>query len=159
MVLSPIKSIPFWMIAPNQSRIWIIIPLIYTLFLQILTGIPKPDSIQDFSTSELLLRLSEEIFDYPYWLQDLSHFPLFFLCAWFWCWFFMRKKNSVKISIYAAVLISLLYATLNELAQVFIPQRFPSMGDLAMNLFGTTTALMIHRQFLKNFSKKQTSKA
>ena len=66
----------FW-IKKTDSKIFLLIPIGYTLFLQILTGFPKPDSLNDIDANKLFIRFSEELFSYPFWLQDLSHLPLF----------------------------------------------------------------------------------
>ena len=57
---------------------WILLPISYSIIIQILTGIPKPDALKDAAVHELFIEISEGIFDYPFWLQDLSHFPLSF---------------------------------------------------------------------------------
>jgi hypothetical protein len=152
MILSKFKSHNFCLIAPNTSKIWFLFPLLYTLFIQILTGIPKPSILRERSADEMLLQFAEEIFDYPYWLQDISHFPLFFLFAWLWSWFFQRKKGGRLFTFYLPMFLCLSFAIFNELAQVFIPQRFPSFGDLAMNLMGVISALFLHNKAFKNQS-------
>jgi len=43
-----------------------------------LTGFPKPETLKEISAHDFLLYISEELFNYPFWLQDLSHFPPFF---------------------------------------------------------------------------------
>ena len=150
MLLSKFKSNNLWLIAPSASKIWFLFPLLYTLLIQILTGIPKPSTLRERSADDLLIQFAEEIFDYPYWLQDISHYPLFFLLAWLWSWFFQRKKGPRLSTFCLPVFLSLSYAIFNELAQFFIPQRFPSFGDLAMNLMGVTSALILHRKAFKN---------
>ena len=50
---------------------------------QAITGIPKPDALEDFNASDFAIRFAEKLYDYPYWLQDLSHLPLFlYLPGW-----------------------------------------------------------------------------
>jgi hypothetical protein len=152
MLVSKFKSHNFWLIAPNARKIWLLFPFLYTLFIQILTGIPKPSTLRERSADEMLLLFAEEIFDYPYWLQDISHFPLFFLFAWLWSWFFQRKKGGRLSTFYLPIFLSLSFAIFNELAQFFIPQRFPSFGDLAMNLMGVISGLFLHDKALKKQS-------
>jgi VanZ family protein len=41
---------------------------------------------------------------------------------------------------------------LNELTQIYIPQRFPSLGDIVTNLLGVTTAISIHTFVLNRCS-------
>ena len=49
-----------------------------------------------------------------------------------------------------AFLLSLGYGFFNELIQAFIPQRFPSAGDLAMNAFGVVLGIYCHVLLLQN---------
>ena len=123
----------------------------YTIFIQAITGIPKPSTLEEFQANQMLIRFSEELFDYPFWLQDLSHAPLFFCFAWAWLWVYpFKKETSSWINL--SSLISISYAIINELSQAFIPQRFPSIGDLLMNLLGVTLAILVHEQIRKSTS-------
>ena len=69
---------PFVWVQKPSSKAWIAMPISYMIMLQVLTGLPKPESLRRFDSNEFILRFSEELFDYPFWLQDLSHLPLFF---------------------------------------------------------------------------------
>ena len=138
----------FWGQKP-EHKLWIVLPVCYTLFLQLITGMPKPEALKRFDGNELLIRFSEELFDYPYWLQDLSHLPLFFVLAWLWSWYLgpvgrigLTWKNK-------ALLFSLVYGCINELTQAFIPERFPSLGDLAMNTIGVSFGIVAHAKLSK----------
>jgi len=135
-----------WLVAPSQSVLWAIIPISYTLVIQVLTGFPKPQTMKEISAHDLLVYISEELFDYPYWLQDLSHFPLFFLFAWLWTWF-LRRKEPKYSALWKSILICVSFAVLNELSQFFIPRRFPSIADVVMNLAGVGIAIIIHSYF------------
>ena len=141
----------FWLIAPTNSRIFILLPLSYTIIIQILTGFPRSETLREISASELLIRFSEELFDYPFWLQDLSHFPLFFGFSWVWAWY-LRRANRGKNRLFLTIALASGYAILNELTQIYIPQRFPSLGDIVTNLLGVTTAISIHTFLLNRFS-------
>ena len=137
-----------WLVAPNGSKFWITIPLAYSLFIQILTGFPRPDTLKNAEVHAFFIQLSEDIFDYPFWIQDLSHFPLFFLFAWLWGWFIRRKKQN-STTLYWTILVSISFALINELTQFYIPQRFPSIGDIIMNLSGVSLAMAFHCICLK----------
>lgn len=140
-----------WIQAPDSSRIWISFPLVYTGFIQVLTGFPKPHLLRDRDFHHFLIMMSEEIFDYPFWMQDLSHFPLFFIFAWLWAWFFTRLNRN-SFALYFAAIVSVSFAIINELIQFFIPDRFPSAGDILMNLLGVTIALVVHSYCRKTIS-------
>lgn len=132
-----------WFFAPSRSRMWILLPISYSIIIQILTGIPKPDALKDAAVHELFIEISEGIFDYPFWLQDLSHFPLFFLFAWLWTWYIRRFQQTIP-TLLCTLFITISFAVINELTQFFIPQRFPSVGDIIMNLSGVFSALFLH---------------
>jgi len=114
-------------------------PLAYLFFLQAITGIPKPDALAEFDASETAIRFAEMLYDYPYWLQDLSHLPLFFVFTWLAHWFFGSSESQNRYNL-RAIAVSIFYAIFNEGIQAIIPDRFPSPGDLFMNLAGVVTA-------------------
>jgi VanZ family protein len=132
-----------WLIAPTNSRFFILLPLLYTSIIQILTGFPRSETLREISASELFISFSEELFDYPFWLQDLSHFPLFFGFSWAWAWY-LRRADRDRYTLLLTIALASGYAILNELTQIYIPQRFPSLGDILTNILGVTTAISIH---------------
>lgn len=144
----------FWLYAPTDSKAWICVPLTYTLLIQFLTGIPKPDILRKVDVNEFLIQISEELFDYPFWLQDLSHLPLFFIFAWLWTWFLRRNQQSKTTLLYSTT-ITISYAILNELTQFYIPQRFPSVADIIMNISGVLIALTLHSTMIRIWDTRQ----
>jgi VanZ family protein len=103
--------------------------------------------------SSLAVRFSEEIYNYPYWLQDLSHVPLFFTLTWLLHWFVILPDNKLNNFRYSVVLFfSYFYAFFNEAIQVFIPDRFPSLGDLLMNLSGVLLGKICYKLASKKFT-------
>jgi hypothetical protein len=146
----------FWSKKPRK-RAWIALPIGYLLFLQLLTGIPKPDIIREADGPAFLERFAEELFGYPYWAQDLSHLPLFAMLAWLWSWYLGGPKPGAKWAVGAAW-ISFTYAALNELGQYFVPKRFPGAGDLIMNLLGVLLGLWAHSKLVRERSQEKNSK-
>tara|TARA_B110000438_G_scaffold300895_1_gene354386 strand:+ start:1830 stop:2291 length:462 start_codon:yes stop_codon:yes gene_type:complete len=146
----------FWSRKPRK-RAWIALPIGYLLFLQLLTGIPKPDIIREADGPEFLERFAEELFGYPYWAQDLSHLPLFAALAWLWSWYFGGPKTGSKWAV-AAAWISFTYAVLNEMGQYFVPKRFPSAGDLIMNILGVSIGLFAHSKLVRATNRETHSK-
>jgi len=144
----------FWSNRPDK-RLWILFPLGYTFFLQILTGFPKPNSLKALDANELFVRFSEELFGYPFWLQDLSHLPLFYVLAWLWSWYFGPAYTFTSALKNKAFYIATLYGITNELAQAFIPERFPSAGDLIMNLAGVFLGLSTHSILCRKLGKSK----
>ena len=58
-------------------------------------------------------------------------------------WFFgaARSQNNYNLK---AVAVSISYAIFNEGIQAIIPDRFPSPGDLFMNLAGVAVAAFVY---------------
>ena len=142
----------FSKIGLSATPFGLLVPICYSFFLQILTGFPQPSYLLEIDANEVFIRFSEEMFDYPFWLQDLSHFPLFFLFSWVWLRYlgpsnfeFRNSKNLL------ALFICLGYAVLNEFSQAFIPMRFPSLGDTVMNLLGSITGISVHAWYCSRF--------
>jgi len=146
------KKEHLWIIAPSKSFYWVILPLSYTIFIQALTGFPKPQTLEEVSAHDFFLYISEELFDYPYWAQDLSHLPLFFIFAWTWTWFFRRNESGLK-PLTKSLVICMSFAVLNELCQFFIPRRYPSVADVFMNITGVILALILHTHFYTKIKK------
>ena len=122
---------------PNSMLLRKILPFCYVVFLQLLTGIPKPNTLENLDFKDFTVTFASQIFDYPFWIQDLSHFPLFFILAWFSQWFWQEKAGFTNgILSLRAIIFSVFFSIFNELIQAFIPDRFPSAGDLLMNLLG-----------------------
>lgn len=139
-----------FMVFPKSKFIKLVLPISYLIFLQLLTGIPKPHTLKNFNAGILIEEFSSEIFSYPFWIQDLSHLPLFFVLAWLSQLFFLKKIN-LKLSINnKALFFSLSYAIANELSQTFIPDRFPSIGDVIMNIVG----VLLGHFFYQHTAKK-----
>ena len=142
MLFNIIKQIHY----PQNYWIRNIVPIVYIITLQIVTGIPNPAQLERLNAYEIAINLSAELYNYPFWLQDLSHFPLFFLLTWFSYWIISKKsKNCRKFCNIKVMLFSISYAFFNEGIQAIIPERFPSLGDLIMNLAGVLTALFVYR--------------
>jgi len=139
-----LNKIKYFIAPPSKSTCWIVVPISYLLFLQLLTGIPQPISLEEMNVDGIWLSFSEEIFSYPFWLQDLSHLPLFFVFAWLWGWYLGPVTISKKLIKNRCFHICWLYACFNELTQFLVPMRFPSAGDLFMNLLGVILGLTFH---------------
>jgi len=118
------------------------------LFLQFLTGIPKPEYLELLDGPEGLWEFSKIIYDYPYYLQDLSHFPLFATLAWLWSWYLGGPKEGKRFR-GAALAIAMVYGILNECFQIFLPTRFLSTGDLMMNATGVLFGAWLHGLILQ----------
>ena len=136
------KFLQFWIQKPEFKRSWAL-PVGYMISLQILTGIPKPEYIELMNGPEGFWEFSRIIYDYPYYLQDLSHFPLFAGLAWLWSWHYGGPRAG-KLFHGKALGIAMTYGILNECIQILLPTRFLSTGDLMMNAAGVLFGLWLH---------------
>ena len=141
-------------IAISSNPVDYAIAVLYTFIIQALTGIPKPEYLKHANVNELLVLFSQEVYDYPFWLQDLSHFPLFFVFTWLWARCIGPiSKESWNSTIYLLI-ISLGYSIVSEVTQIIIPNRFPSIEDLIMNLSGALTGLLCHKYYCVVIQKR-----
>ena len=145
------RFLQFWIHRPAFKRSWAV-PVGYMVFLQLLTGIPKPEYLELLDGPESLWIFSKIIYDYPYYLQDLSHFPLFAGLAWLWSWHFGGPRGG-KLLHGTALAIAMGYGILNEVIQVLLPTRFLSMGDLMMNVAGVLFGAWLHGWALQRWSE------
>ena len=143
------RFIQFWVNEPARKAWWII-PVGYMLFLQLITGIPKPEFWEQIDGPESFWELSKIIYDYPYVLQDLSHFPLFAALAWLWSWY-LGGPSAGKWFHGKALAIALVYGIFNECFQLFLPTRFLSTGDLMMNVAGVLFGAWLHGMILRRY--------
>ena len=142
-----------FLILPKSLFLRKSVPIFYIILLQLLTGIPKPEYVQNMNFSPLAVRFSEEIYNYPYWLQDLSHVPLFFILTWLLHWFVILPDNKLNNFSYSVVIFfAYFYAFFNEAIQIFIPDRFPSLGDLLMNFSGVLLGKICYKLLSKKFT-------
>ena len=150
------KKIAMWIFyPPSDHRVWVLLPLSFSFFLQFLTGLPKPDLLERLDASKLLIEFSEGVFSYPFWLQDLSHLPLFALFSWLWYWYFKVQRTLLASP---AFHISWSYACVNELSQFLVPNRFPSVGDLIMNLLGVALSSVAYFYLVQKTLKPDLKK-
>lgn len=87
----------------------------------------------------------------PDW-QALLHVPAYFVLAALWWRTLRTQRWPVKASVLAAVLVSAAYGVLDEVHQYFVPGRYLSLTDVAMNLagclLGGAWALLRDRDFV-----------
>ena len=141
------RFLQFWIKKPTSKAAWAF-PVGYMLVLQLLTGIPKPKFWEDLDGLEGFWELSKIIYDYPYYLQDLSHFPLFAGLAWLWSWY-LGGPDQGKQFHGTALTISMTYGIVNECLQLILPDRFLSTGDLMMNVVGVLFGAWLHGMILR----------
>ena len=106
-------------------------PLAYTLLLFGLSSIPGTPTTDADSIRRFLLWM-------PPALQNVLHVPQYALLSWLWC----RAGATPR----AAVVCSVAYAVFEETYQVFVPGRFGSFTDLALDVVGIAVGVACFRR-------------
>lgn len=80
----------------------------------------------------------------------IYHFGIFFLFAFF---LFISMKGNRKINqkfVIITLLLVLIYAILDEIHQIFVPLRTPSVNDLLVDALGGITSIILYSYFRKD---------
>lgn len=78
------------------------------------------------------------------WIPRIYHFTVFFLFSFF---FFVTIKGTKKIKkkyLLIVLIISIIYAIFDEIHQIFVPFRYPSISDVLTNSLGIFSSLIIY---------------
>jgi len=78
------------------------------------------------------------------WQDKLEHIIAFVTLALFTCRSF-SPTTSIDAKVTLAILIIVLYGSLNEILQSFVPNRDPSLLDLIADIFGAFLGGMLFR--------------
>ncbi len=78
----------------------------------------------------------------PNW-QNLLHVPTYGGLALSWWWALETRLATVRSRLIAAFTLTMLYALVDESWQLYIPGRYGSLTDLALNALGAALALWI----------------
>jgi VanZ family protein len=90
-----------------------------------LSSVPQPASLDEHQV--LMVE--------PTW-QTLLHIPAYFVLAVLWWRTLRTRKWSVPGAALTAIAFAAVYGVLDEVHQYFVPGRFLSLTDLAMNMAG-----------------------
>lgn len=112
----------------------VILPLSLMAFIGVLSSVPGTG---DSPGATLLGWVPPNV-------QNLLHLPLFALLAWSWCRALGRLGWAPAGAWASAALISFAWAVLDELHQLYVPGRYASMTDMALNVAGIATGLVIY---------------
>lgn len=111
----------------------ILFPLLYMIFIFILSSIPGDDSTR---FSKFFEQINPGV-------QNLLHIPLFagLAALWFFC---LLNYNIVwKKVLFHSFIISWGYSLLDEFHQYFVPGRYPGFIDIILNTIGVIIMLSI----------------
>ena len=90
-------------------------------------------------------KLSKTSFD----LSHLYHMIVFFLLNFFFILSISQKKKVTFKYIALSIIFSLSYAILDEIHQIFIPYRFPSLTDVFVDFTGVLLSIIVYLYYKK----------
>ncbi|MBI2042998.1 VanZ family protein [Candidatus Pacearchaeota archaeon] len=73
----------------------------------------------------------------------IYHFSVFFLFGFFLFFLIKGEKKANPYHIMLTLLFALIYATLDEIHQAFVPLRSPSINDVFIDFIGLSLSLLI----------------
>jgi hypothetical protein len=118
---------------PDRRRL--LLPLVYMAGLLLLSSIPGN---QTESPEGPVGQLFQWIT--PGW-QNLLHVPLYAGLAASWLWALARHPMHGLTRLSVALLVTLLWAALDETYQISVPGRYSSLTDMALNALGACLAV------------------
>ena len=89
------------------------------------------------------------------WIPRAYHFTVFFLFGFF---LFITIKGNTKIKkshLLIVISISLIQAILDEVHQIFVPFRYPSINDVLTNSSGILLSILIYLYINKKKTKQE----
>jgi hypothetical protein len=109
-------------------------------WLSSLPGIPRPED--------------PGLYGVFYWvspsIQNVLHVPAYAILAWSWHWALAAWVRSTRVQAMGAAIVTSLYGMTDEWHQSFVPGRFASLSDVALDFAGAALgiwlAIRMHRR-------------
>ena len=80
-------------------------------------------------------------------IQNLAHIPLFGILAWLWYRSLSAWMKNGRLLFSSAFLLATGFGILDEWHQLYVPGRYASFTDIALNTLGATFAVwLIYRK-------------
>lgn len=135
-------------IAPNKSHITLPLTLMAALYwLSSLPGIPRPNN--------------PAVFSLFYWLSPLVqnglHVPAYAIVAWSWHWALAAWAHTTRARAICGAVITSLFGISDEWHQSFVPGRFASLADVALDFAGTALGIWLAAYTHRILSASQAS--
>ena len=116
-------------------KIRIYVPILYMIVIFILSSIPTYDG-----------KLGGVVLCEPK-LTNILHVPAFAVLSFLWMWYFqISKVFSFKKAVKLVSIITITSAVFGEVYQLFIPGRFASVSDIALNIAGIFFGVLFRRK-------------
>lgn len=83
----------------------------------------------------------------------LYHLLVFFLFNFFVTLSITKRKNKGRKYLILPIIISILYAILDEIHQIFVPLRNSSVGDVLTDVAGILLSVLVYLYYKRNNKK------
>ena len=124
-----------YLVLPPQSRLLVLAPIFYLCLVQWFSSTPVQREALE-SAGIARAASAEVITSFSRTTVDLSHFPIFAVLGWLWCWSLRGWPLSVARCAAWAFALTIAFATISELSQRSVPGRSVDPADLRLNLGG-----------------------
>jgi len=136
----------------SLKKNYIIFPILFVIFIFILSSLPVETISDKISALGFVKYLKIEVKNYlPIQLsvvkeiiQNMLHIPLFAILAFLWMSFFRKRQINYKKAVLYTCLITFLISNLDELYQLFVPERDASFLDLFLDMIGLLLGVVIY---------------
>lgn len=120
----------------NKNSAVLLAPLLYMAGIALLSSVPDT-GVPASGGLEGVLQLV------PPSLQNLLHVPLFGALAWLW-WWALRHLGSAEVPARRWALgVTVAYGFLDEVHQAYVPGRFSSATDVALDAVGAVLVVVL----------------
>ena len=120
----------------TPSKLHVALPLLIMgvfYWLSSLPGTPLPDD--------------PALYVVFYWVppsvQNALHVPAYAALAWAWCWALGAWLRVLSARVISACAIASAYGVLDEWHQSFVPGRYASLTDVALNVVGAALGIWL----------------
>ena len=120
----------------NTSIMNLLLTLGYMAGIYFLSSIPGEADPQNALLSSIILWT-------PPALQNLVHIPLFGILAWLWCRTLGAWIKNSRLLFMLAFMLTTGFGILDEWHQLYVPGRYASITDTALNALGAAIAVWL----------------
>lgn len=123
---------------PNAARLPILYALAWMLLIFVMSSVPGTVRPEDEEYYRVFLWLPPDV-------QNVLHVPVFGFLAWLWQRALSLVLATPRRADWGALAIAIGYGVVDEWHQTFVPGRYGSFTDLALDGIGALVAIQIGR--------------
>ena len=132
-----------YLLRPSKHRAWVLVPVLYMCVVQWLSSTPVQRGARE-SAGVARAVSADVITSFSRSTVDFSHFPIFVVLGWLWCWSLRGWPLSVARSAAWALGLTIVFAATSELSQSMVPSRLVDFADLRLNLAGAAVGAALY---------------